>query len=75
MEKVTVSELRHNLASWLDRVQHGEEVVVTERGAEIARVLPILSRRLAAKQRLQAVRGKLLLGEVDVPLDQLPVAP
>jgi prevent-host-death family protein len=77
MEKVTVSEFRQHLARWLDRVQQGAEVIVTERGADIARVLPVISRRAVARERLMAVRGKLLLGEVDVPLasDDLGIAP
>jgi len=34
--KVGVRELRENLASWLDRVQAGDEVIVTERGRPVA---------------------------------------
>lgn len=39
--EVGVRELRDNLSRYLDRVRAGEEVVVTERGHAIARVLPI----------------------------------
>jgi prevent-host-death family protein len=39
--KVGVRELRENLASWLDRVRAGDEVVVTERGQPIARLGPL----------------------------------
>lgn len=38
---VTVSTLRAELASWIDRVRAGEEVVVTDRGTPVARLLPI----------------------------------
>lgn len=38
---VGVRELRNNLSRYLDRVRGGEEVIVTERGRAIARVLPI----------------------------------
>lgn len=34
-------ELRNNLSRYLDRVRAGEEVVVTDRGSAVARVLPI----------------------------------
>jgi prevent-host-death family protein len=36
--KVGVKEFRENLASWLDRVEAGEVVVVTERGKPKARL-------------------------------------
>jgi len=39
--EVGVRELRDNLSRYLDRVRDGEEVVVTDRGRAIARVLPI----------------------------------
>ena len=43
--EVGVRELRDNLSRYLDRVQDGEEVVVTDRGRAIARVLPINGER------------------------------
>jgi prevent-host-death family protein len=39
--KVGVRELRNNLSRYLERVQAGDEVVVTDHGREIARVVPI----------------------------------
>ena len=44
--EVGVRELRDNLSRYLDRVQDGEEVVVTDRGRAIARVLPINGERM-----------------------------
>ena len=43
--EVGVRQLRNNLSRYLDRVRDGEEVVVTERGRAIARVLPISGER------------------------------
>ena len=40
MTEVGVRELRDHLSRWLDRVQAGEEVVVTDRGRAIARIGP-----------------------------------
>ncbi len=37
---VSITELRANLASWLDEVQDGAEVTVTDRGKPIARIVP-----------------------------------
>ena len=38
--EVGVRDLRNNLSRYLDRVRNGEEIVVTEHGRAIARVLP-----------------------------------
>jgi prevent-host-death family protein len=35
-----IRELRENLRSYLDRVKGGEEVIVTERGEPVARLVP-----------------------------------
>lgn len=39
--EVGVRELRDNLSRYLERVRAGEELVVTDRGRAIARLLPI----------------------------------
>lgn len=39
--RVGVRDLRENLAAWLDRVQVGDEVIVTERGRPVARLGPV----------------------------------
>ena len=38
---VAISELRANLRSWVEEVQGGSEVVVTERGIPVARLIPV----------------------------------
>lgn len=45
MIEVGVRELRNNLSKYLDRVREGEEVVVTDRGSAIARVLSVGAER------------------------------
>jgi len=40
-EPVGVRELRQNLSKYLDRVKAGEDLVVTEHGREVARLVPI----------------------------------
>lgn len=39
-ENVGVRELRQNLSRYLDRVKRGEAFVVTERGTEVAHLMP-----------------------------------
>jgi prevent-host-death family protein len=38
---VAVSDLRAHLSEWLERARHGDEVVVTDRGVPVARILGI----------------------------------
>jgi prevent-host-death family protein len=39
-ESVGVRELRQNLSKYLERVKNGEDLVVTERGKVVARLVP-----------------------------------
>jgi len=38
---VGIRELRADLSRWIARVREGEEIVVTDRGRAVARVLPV----------------------------------
>jgi prevent-host-death family protein len=38
---VAISTFRAHLSQWLERVRAGEEVVLTERGTPVARLLPV----------------------------------
>jgi prevent-host-death family protein len=44
--EVGVRELRNNLSRYLDRVRDGDELVVTDRGRAIARVVPVGTERV-----------------------------
>lgn len=44
--EVGVRELRNNLSRYLDRVRDGNELVVTDRGRAIARVVPVEGERV-----------------------------
>ena len=41
---VGVKELRDHLRQWLEAVQRGEEITVTERGKPVARLIPAQGR-------------------------------
>jgi prevent-host-death family protein len=49
---VPVTDLRAHLSEWLDRVRGGEEVIVTDRGVPVARLLGMSA--TATLQRLAA---------------------
>lgn len=52
---VGVTELRTNLADWLQRVREGEELTITDRGVPIARVVPVDSADLIERLTQQGV--------------------
>jgi prevent-host-death family protein len=70
-DSVGVRELRQNLSKYLDRVKAGEALVVTERGRQVARLIPAgaaaepyaaLAERFGSTipvQRLEAIAAKL----------------
>lgn len=55
---VAVSALRAELASWLDRVRAGEEVLVTDRGIPVARLLPVGTAPLIEQLTREGVLGR-----------------
>lgn len=40
MVEVSVKEARDNFRAYLDRAEAGEEIVITRRGKEVARIVP-----------------------------------
>jgi len=55
-----VRELRQNLADWLDRAEHGEEILITERGRPKARLTAATSAfdTLVAQGRITPAHGR-----------------
>lgn len=70
MPTVSVTDLRQHLPAWLKRVQAGEEVRITSRGRVIARLLPEESPADAARKRLEALQGSVIVGDVLAPLGE-----
>ncbi|HWK29097.1 MAG TPA: type II toxin-antitoxin system prevent-host-death family antitoxin [Solirubrobacter sp.] len=59
---VAVSALRTELAHWIDRVQGGEEVVVTDRGVPVARLVAV-----DTAPRLEQLMRQGVLGRPSAP--------
>ena len=67
MKTAGVAELKARLSGFLDQVKAGTEILVTERGTPIARIVPLAPRddedaralRLARKGLLRLGRGRL----------------
>jgi prevent-host-death family protein len=45
METISVADTKAHLSKLLDRVEKGEEIVVTRRGRPVARLSPVKSRK------------------------------
>ena len=69
MAKVTISELRRRLSSYLQKVRNGEEIDVTMRGKVIARIVPFPADQAAARRHLAELRkrGARITGDVISP--------
>jgi prevent-host-death family protein len=54
METTAVADLKARLSRYLRKVKGGDEVLITERGVPIARIVPLVSgtQRAARRQRL-----------------------
>lgn len=63
MKTTGVAELKAHLSRYLDHVKGGQEVVITERGRPVAKLVPLqrAKRRESRRQRL-ARAGLLLMG-------------
>lgn len=55
---VAISRLRAELSGWIGHVRAGEEVVITERGVPVARLLPIDTAPLIERLTEQGVLGR-----------------
>lgn len=71
MHQVNVTELRQNLATYLEQVRSGEEIQILQHGNVIARLVPEQDSRLAALERLAALRAGSHIGDVTSPVGSL----
>jgi len=58
MISVGIKELKEQLSGYVDKVRHGEEIVVTDRGKEVALVIPISRERDAVKGLVESGKVK-----------------
>ncbi len=63
MKQAGIAELKAHLSSYLDQVKAGGEVLVTDRGVPVARLVPLEQRRQLGSRRMRLARaGTLQLG-------------
>ena len=70
-QAVSITELRQNLPSYLDRVEAGETFLVTVRGKVVARLAPQADVAEAAYQRILSYRSRSWVGDVITPLNEV----
>ncbi len=58
MVDVAISRLRAELSGWIGHVRAGDEVVVTDRGVPVARLLPINAAPLIEQLTEQGILGR-----------------
>lgn len=69
MLQVKMTDLRAHLPDFLKKVSHGEQIQITSHGKTIARIIPEIDQVDAAKKRLDALRGTMIIGDILQPLD------
>lgn len=72
MTSVNVTELRQHLPEYLKQVQAGKAIAITLHGKTIAHIIPdhTKSEREAALNRLDGLRGTVIVGDILAPLDE-----
>jgi prevent-host-death family protein len=56
--EVAVTDLRAHLSQWLDRARAGSEVVITDRGVPVARLLGLTSTATLERLTAEGVIGR-----------------
>jgi prevent-host-death family protein len=69
MLTIGVSDLRANLTHFLQQVKAGEVIIITLRGAEIARLVPPAYASVAAREKLEQLGQTAMVGDVVSPLE------
>jgi len=58
MISVGIRDLKAKLSSYVDKVCHGEKVVITEHGKEVALIIPISNERITVKSLISNGKAK-----------------
>ena len=67
MSKVSVTELRQNLPTYLVEVKNGREIEVTSHGKVIARIVAGHDTQAQARKRLLTARKRCRIGDIASP--------
>jgi prevent-host-death family protein len=70
MRTIAVSELRDNLMSFIKKVQAGEDIIVTSRGNEVVKLVPVENKKQMAKERLKELQKTAYVGDILSPVNE-----
>jgi prevent-host-death family protein len=60
---VTVTDLRAHLSSWLERARNGHDVVITDRGVPVARLIGLTTTTTLERLTADGVIGRPAAGQ------------
>lgn len=70
MNTISATEFRQHLFAYLEQVQQGGRMNIQIRGRVVARLEPVNDPVQDARDRLAALHGQIVLGDVLTPLDE-----
>jgi prevent-host-death family protein len=70
MERASISELKASLSEYISHVRAGEEVVITDRGRAVARIIPLRKDDSSIDARMKQLEaaGLARVGEKGLPI-------
>ena len=75
MTRVGVAKIKAKLSSYLKKVKAGQELIITERGLPVAKLVPLDGKQKAASEREQLIREGLLIPGRGKVRDELLIPP
>ena len=60
-EQFNIHDAKTNLSRIIDRVEHGEEIIISRAGRPVAKVIPLV--RTVSRKARGTLRGKLVLSD------------
>ena len=69
MQQVKITDFRAHLPDFLKKVSNGEQIQITSHGKAIARLVPEFDVVEAAQNRLDKLRGTMIVGDIIEPLE------
>lgn len=69
MQTAAVSEIKASLSEYLGRVKAGEDIMITERGRPIAKIIPLRRDQAAGQLEHLEKRGLVKIGSGGLPDD------
>lgn len=70
MNKVAVSNLRENLMVFLKKVENGESVIITSRGKDVAKIVPLEDDMKDSRKILKQLGKSAVIGDILSPLNE-----